>query len=159
MAINKVFNADIVDKVTSGENAAALVNDQKRALNQAIDVINNVKEASDIITGTDTVQANYSPAELNGAIDSLIETAVPDGTEAQIITGTDTTERKFTPADINGAVKDIAVAQYAGRTAMKAITGLTAGDVVYLSEGGRSGTFEYLVGDYSAEVDQPAWAA
>ena len=36
---------------------------------------------------------------------------------------------------------------------MKAITGLTAGDVVYLSEGGRSGTFETLpAGDYSAEI-------
>lgn len=107
---------------------------------------------TEIETGTDTTAKLYAPDQLNSAIDSLIETAVPDGTEAQIIAGTDTTERKFTPADINGAVKDIAVAQYTGRTAMKAATGLSSGDVVYLSEGGRSGTFEYLVGDYSAEV-------
>lgn len=39
------------------------------------------------------------------------------------------------------------------RTEMKAITGLTAGDVVNLSEGGRSGPFETLpAGDYSAEI-------
>lgn len=35
---------------------------------------------------------------------------------------------------------------------MKAITGLEEGDTVYLSFDGRSGLFEYLVGDYSAEV-------
>ena len=39
------------------------------------------------------------------------------------------------------------------RTEMKAITGLTAGDVVHLSEGDRSGPFETLpAGDYSAEI-------
>ena len=36
---------------------------------------------------------------------------------------------------------------------MKTITGLSSGDTVYLSEGGRSGTFETLpAGDYSAEI-------
>lgn len=105
--------------------------------------------AASIAEGTSTALKMYSDKELK---DSLSTGAIPVGTKAQIITGADTTAKLYKPADINGAVKDIAVAQYAGRTAMKAATGLSAGDVVYLSEGGRSGPFEYLVGDYSAEV-------
>lgn len=56
----------------------------------------------------------------------------------------------MTPQEIGDSLRSGRTAK--GRTEMKAITGLTAGDVVYLSEGGRSGTFEYLAGDYSAEV-------
>lgn len=56
----------------------------------------------------------------------------------------------MTPQEIGDSLRSGRTAK--SRTEMKAITGLTAGDVVYLSEGGRSGTFEYLVGDYSAEV-------
>jgi len=105
--------------------------------------------AASIADGTSTALKMYSDKELK---DSLNTGAIPVGTKAQIITGTDTTAKLYKAADINGAVKDIAVAQYAGRTAMKAATGLTAGACVYLSDGGRSGLFECLVGDYSAEV-------
>jgi len=153
---DKVFRGDIVEG-TAASISDGTSTDLKMYSDKALkDSLNTgaipIGTAAEIETGTDTTAKLYAPDQLNSAIDSLIETAVPDGTEAQIIAGTDTTERKYTPADINGAVKDIAGAQYTGRTAMKAITGLAAGDVVYLSEGGRSGTFEYLVGDYSAEV-------
>jgi len=152
----KVFRGDIVAgtaaSIADGTSTALKMYSDK-ALKDAVNTgAIPVGTNTEIETGTDTTAKLYAPDQLNSAINSLIETAVPNGTEAQIIAGTDTTERKFTPADINGAVKDIAVAQYAGRTAMKAATGLAAGDVVYLSEGGRSGPFEYLVGDYSAEV-------
>ena len=153
----KVFLGDIVAgtaaSIAEGTSTALKMYSDK-ALKDAVNTgAIPVGTDTEIETGTDTTAKLYAPDQLNSAINSLIETAVPDGTEAQIIAGTDTTERKFTPADINGAVKDIAIAQYAGRTAMKAITGLTAGDVVYLSEGGRSGTFETLpAGDYSAEI-------
>lgn len=57
----------------------------------------------------------------------------------------------MTPQEIGDSLRSGRTAK--GRTEMKAITGLTAGDVVYLSEGGRSGTFETLPpGDYSAEI-------
>lgn len=153
---DKVFRGDIIEG-TAASISDGTSTDLKMYSDKALkDALNTgaipIGTAAEIETGTDTTAKLYAPDQLNSAIDSLIETAVPDGTEAQIIAGTDTAERKFTPADINGAVKDIAVAQYTGRTAMKAATGLTAGDVVYLSEGGRSGPFEYLAGDYSAEV-------
>lgn len=152
----KVFRGDIVAgtaaSIADGTSTALKMYSDK-ALKDAVNTgAIPVGTDTEIETGTDTTAKLYAPDQLNSAINSLIETAVPDGTEAQIIAGTDTTERKFTPADINGAVKDIAVAQYAGRTAMKAATGLTAGDVVYLSEGGRSGQFIWTLGDFSAEV-------
>ena len=105
--------------------------------------------AASISDGTSTDLKMYSDKALK---DSLNTGAIPIGTAAEIETGTDTTAKLYAPDQLNGAVKDIAVAQYPGRAAMKAAIGLAAGDVVYLSEGGRSGTFEYLVGDYSAEV-------
>ena len=153
----KVFRGDIVAgtaaSIADGTSTALKMYSDKALKDSVNTGAIPIGTDTEIETGTDTTAKLYAPDQLNSAIDSLIETAVPDGTEAQIIAGTDTTERKFTPADINGAVKDIAVAQYAGRTEMKAITGLTAGDVVYLSEGGRSGTFETLpAGDYSAEI-------
>lgn len=148
----KVFLGDIVAgtaaSIAAGTSTALKMYSDKELKESLSTGAIPVGTAAEIETGTDTTAKLYAPDQLNSAINGI----VPDGTEAQIIAGTDTTERKYTPADINGAVKDIAVAQYAGRTAMKAATGLTAGDVVYLSEGGRSGPFEYLVGDYSAEV-------
>lgn len=42
--------------------------------------------------------------------------------------------------------------QFTSLPAMKAAVGLTAGQSVYLSSGGRSGDFEYVLGDFTAEV-------
>lgn len=122
-------------------------------LNDAINSLVPDGNAAQVIAGTDTTERKYNPAALNSAIDQLIsDAALPSGTEAQIVAGTDTTERAFTPDGINGAVKTLAVAQYDSISDIEAITGQVENQAIYLSAGGRSGTFEWLVGDYSAEV-------
>lgn len=53
MSINKIFNADIVDKITSGENAALLVNSMKSTVNLLVDVVNSIGSKTLIWSGAE----------------------------------------------------------------------------------------------------------
>ena len=88
----KVFLGDIVAgtaaSIAEGTSTALKMYSDK-ALKDAVNTgAIPVGTDTEIETGTDTTAKLYAPDQLNSAINSLIETAVPDGTEAQIIAGT-----------------------------------------------------------------------
>lgn len=94
MTINKNLYSDIVDSETGGAAAAALINDNKRVVNESVDYINtfdnergtgavtNVGTASDEIPTNATVDSKISALNLGTAAQA--DTA----TNAEVLTGT-----------------------------------------------------------------------
>lgn len=94
----------------------------------------------------------------NTLVDSKISTAITNlnlgtasgknvASDAEVLAGT--ADKLPDSKQIKQLYKPVAV----GRAAMKAVaSGMTNGQIIFLSEGGRSGDFEYVEGNFSAEV-------
>lgn len=66
MAINKIFNADIVDGITTGENAAVLVNNLKSTINLLVDSVNNGLSQRTTLFSNETGVADLDLEALTG---------------------------------------------------------------------------------------------
>lgn len=112
-----------------------------------------VGDAAGIADGTSTEPKMYTDAELNSAINSG---AIPVGTVDEIKTAAGATPKIYSPKTVGDAIDE---SIFEGSTIFKtsiadveAIADMTDGQPVYLSLGGRSGPFQWALGDFSAEV-------
>lgn len=77
MTISKVSYADIVNQQTDGENAAALINDEKRAINETIDFVSDLPDSANfgtaavVDTGTAQDQIELNSQKTFKSFDSL----------------------------------------------------------------------------------------
>lgn len=149
--MDKILNNNLIVNSSTGSDLVNLVNEIKAKTNIAIDEVDLVGTAAQIISGTNIDNRRYSPADINSAIDTLIANAAPaTGTKDELDAGIQTSVRLWSPSVISAYTEEVASSSlFVDSTSELKSVSVASGDVRIVKG---IGSFTFNASDLSSNV-------